>query len=108
MIFVRLSVLLLSGTVTLWPCGEAPRLILPPVLGRAVNHNVDDLREPRCTEGLSTVQAGGQGNLIIGAVYTLPHAATSHTKGRWLAPHQRRAPMQEQDRHSIIKGPGCG
>jgi hypothetical protein len=98
MIFVRLSVLLLSGTVTLWPCGEAPRLILPPVLGRAVNHN----------EGLSTVQAGGQGNLIIGAVYTLPHAATSHTKGRWLAPHQRRAPMQEQDRHSIIKGPGCG
>jgi hypothetical protein len=56
--------------VALWPCGEAPRLILPPVLGRAVN--VGDLREPRCTEGLSTVQAGGQGNLNIGAVYTLP------------------------------------
>jgi hypothetical protein len=67
MISVRL---LLSGTVTLWHCGEAPRLILTPVLGRAVN--VGDLREPRCTEGFSTVQAGGQGNLNIGAVYTLP------------------------------------
>lgn len=69
MIAVRL---LLSGTVTLWPCGEAPRLTLTPALGRAVN--VGGLRKSRAV----LLRVSPQSRLAVRVILTLAPSTCCH------------------------------